>query len=263
MRRMSRTPILMYHSVCDEAPFGFGRFVVPTKEFDKQMRYLKQSGYAAISVRDYVARSAAGRLDDRLVVLTFDDGFADFESAVLPRLAAFDFTATLYIVSGFVGKTSAWLSAGGDCLSLLGWPQISQAASLGVEIGAHTISHPKLDLISCAAAWHEIRSSRLCIEDHIGVKVQSFAYPFGFRDARTINMVEESGFDSACAVRYKTSSNLENVFDLPRHIVRGDMSLGEFARLVQGDPPRLRQSIDRARSNVGALWRRFHKRVSM
>ena len=263
MQSSSRTPILMYHSVRDVSPPGFDRFVVSRREFEKQMLFLKQGGYAAISIRDYVTRSATGCLDEKTVVLTFDDGFADFESAVLPRLCALDFTATLYVVSGLVGKTSEWLPAFGDRLALLDWAQISHAASLGIEIGAHTITHPKLDILPRAVVRHEIRASRFCIEDHVGVNVRSFAYPFGFRDARTVNLVEECGFESACAVRYSTSSSLENVFDLPRHIVRGDMSIEEFERLVRGDPPRMRQAYDRARSQLGAIWRRTYRRVSI
>ena len=256
-----RTPILMYHSVTDAATPGFGRFVVKTKDFNNQMLFLKIGGYTAISVSDFLSRSSAGQLDNKTVVLTFDDGFVDFCSVVLPSLSAFGFTATLYIVSGFVGKTSAWLQAASQRLSLLDWSQISQAVTNGIEVGAHTVTHPKLDLLPRATAQHEIRSSKLCIEDRVGVKVSTFAYPFGFRDDHIINMVRESGFESACAVRYKTASGFDNVFDLPRHIVRGDMSIEEFERLVVHDPPAFRQAYDRTRSHLGSVWRRTCRKV--
>ena len=108
-----QTPILMYHSVADRAPAGFGRFVVSPARFTQQMQLLRDSGYDGLSVRDYIRKSRDGSLKYRTVVLTFDDGFSDFGSAVLPVLAGLDFTATLYIVSGLVGKTSMWLPDSG------------------------------------------------------------------------------------------------------------------------------------------------------
>jgi O-antigen biosynthesis protein len=256
-----QTPILMYHSVADRAPAGFGRFVVSPARFTQQMQLLRDSGYDGLSVRDYIRKSRDGSIKDRTVVLTFDDGFSDFGSAVLPVLAGLDFTATLYIVSGLVGKTSMWLPDSGGLLSLLDWTEVAMVASQGIEIGAHTMSHPRLDCLPRDAARDEITNSRLLIEDRLGLQVGSFAYPFGFRDQRIIGLVADAGYESACAVRYRTCSSNENVFDLPRHIVRGDMSIGEFERLARGEPQRLRQACDCTRSGLGALWRRATRKV--
>ena len=262
MQHNIQTPILMYHAITRDVPPSFRRFAVSPDDFASQMQFLADIGFEAISTSDYVRRSREGLLHDRMVVLTFDDGFADFETSVMPCLVRLNFSATLYVVSGLVGRTATWLPAG--CrLALLDWHQLADVAAQGVEIGAHSMSHPQLDGLPLLDARHEIRMSRLLIETHLGRKVRSFAYPFGFRDDRIITLVAEAGFESACAVRYKTCTPSENVYDLPRHIVRGDMSLGEFEQLVRGSPPRIRQAFDCLRSDLGSIWRRTTRRVAI
>ena len=255
------TPILMYHSVAVDAPPGFARFVVTPDNFKLQMNFIRDLGLEAISISEYIKRLKIRALSDRVVVLTFDDGFSDFSQSVIPTLSHMKFTATLYVVSGLIGRRSIWLRGEGASLPLLDGRQISEIAMQGIEIGAHTMTHPKLDCLEISEARKEIFRSKLALEDHLGFEVNSFAYPFGFRNRRIKELVKDAGFESACAVRYRTALSTDDVFDLPRHIVRGDMPFSEFQDLVCGRPARLRQCLDISRSWIGNQWRQFRWRV--
>ena len=89
-----KVPILMYHSISDQAAPRFKQFAVPQKVFATQMEYLHTHGYTPITVTQYMeAKKQSGTgLPARPVILTFDDGFADFYSAALPILKQYEFS---------------------------------------------------------------------------------------------------------------------------------------------------------------------------
>src|SRR5207253_879407 len=66
-----------------------------------------------------------------------------------------------------------------------------------IEIGAHTVTHPMLSELSIDQQRAEIRSSKQMLEEMIGRRVSSFAYPYGTTDsytAGTVASVREAGF---------------------------------------------------------------------
>jgi peptidoglycan/xylan/chitin deacetylase (PgdA/CDA1 family) len=187
------------------------------------------------------------------VVLTFDDGFADFDTQALPVLRHHGFGATLFVATGFVGSTSRWLAQQGEAArEMLGWNQLAQVARAGIEIGAHTHSHPELDMLSPTQARAEIVESKRCLESHLGQTVASFAYPYGYSTAGVQSLVREAGFKSACAVGYALSSARDDVFALSRLPVSGDMAPPAFAALVAGQGSALEAARHRW---LAAAWK--------
>ena len=68
---------------------------------------------------------------------------------------------------------------------------------LKYEVGAHTLTHPKLTEISKNRAIEEIRKSKSWLEDIIGEKVSMFCYPYGIYDEQLKKEVEKIGFAGA------------------------------------------------------------------
>ena len=204
-----------------------------------------------MTVTDFAAWRAAKRSSPlRVVVLTFDDGFADFHEQALPALAKFGATATLYVTTGHVGGTSTWLSRIGEGnRRLLSWPQIEECHRAGIEIGGHSIHHPALDLLPPAELRKEIFGCKRSIEDRLQISARSFAYPFGYVSRRARATVIEAGFESACAVRYAQSGVEDDPFRLSRLIARGDCSARDLIGLLKAGVGAL---SDRLRSGV---WR--------
>ncbi len=112
--------------------------------------------------------NGAGSLPDRPVVLTFDDGYADFHSQAMPLLDRYDFTATLFVTTGWVrdAKGSPDRPPPGPMLS---WTQIEEALSAGIEIAAHSHTHPQLDQLSPARLRHELATGKSVLEDRLGI----------------------------------------------------------------------------------------------
>ena len=137
-------PVLLYHSVDDHAPGKFAPFTLSRARFVEHLDRLVELGYSSLTVSQMLGRLAAGvDLPERCVVLTFDDGFADFAANAWPELQARSLEATLYVTTGPVGGTSRWLAGlGAGHLPMLDWDQVSTLAGQGCEIGAHSVNHP-------------------------------------------------------------------------------------------------------------------------
>lgn len=233
MAKAPRIPILMYHSISYSENPRFRRFTVTPERFEEQLGYLSTHGYTPLTVSDYAQRVAGeGQLSPRPVVLTFDDGYADFYTAALPLLQKYRVTATLYIVTGYVGKTSRWLQREGEAdRALLNWSQIREIASSAVECGAHTHTHRPLDALSAAECRQEIELSQRLIGENVDAP-RSFAYPFGYYSRTVRALVQQAGYTSACAVRYAQSSRRDDRFALSRLIVTADIDLVSFEHLL-------------------------------
>jgi peptidoglycan/xylan/chitin deacetylase (PgdA/CDA1 family) len=201
------------------------------------MAYLHQRHYTPITVT-HLAQAMADRslhLPDRPVVVTVDDGLADFYTGALPVLAQYGFPATLYVTTGFVGGTSRWLSHAGEGLRpMLTWSHIADVQASGIECGAHSRSHPQLDILSSAAARDEIVHCKSALEQQLGRQVASFAYPHGYHNATVRRLVQEAGYSSACAVKQAMSSTTDDRFALARIIVTDSDDLDGFGPLLAG-----------------------------
>jgi len=190
--------ILMYHSVepYTEDPY---RITVRPERFERQLRWLRRHGLRGVSMRDLRAAP-----DPRgLVGLTFDDGYADFVTRVLPALRRYGFTATVYVVGGAVGGHNAW-DADGPRKPLMTADDVRRIADAGVEVGSHSLTHPRLPAVDDRALQDEIGASRVALADLVGGPVDGFCYPYGAAGRREVAMVALAGYGYACAVGART-----------------------------------------------------------
>jgi len=204
--------------------------------FAEQMGYLHHRGVHPITV-GHLAEIISGqdRLPDRPVVLTFDDGYADFYTHALPVLTRYGFAATVYIATAFVGGRSSWLRYENETgRPMLTWAQVKELTATGVECGGHSHTHPQLDTLPADSAAGEIRRCKSILEQQLGRAICSFAYPFGYYSLTTRRLVQDAGFTSACGVTSARSSTADDPFALARIMVSNGTELPEFAALLEG-----------------------------
>ncbi len=257
-------PILMYHSISEEASPKFLPWTVTPAHFAEQMASLREQGYTALSVSDFTGLLAGSQVTapERPVVITFDDGFADFADCAVPLLAAKQMRATIYIVTSTVGGTSSWLAAEGEGQRpMLSWDEIAALPASVVEIGAHSHTHPQLDTLTLYEADREIRTSKAILEDHLGREIKSFAYPHGYHGPQVRRLVQDAGFSSACAVKHAMSSLQDDRFALSRIIVSRDLTIDQFTRLLAGETLRVAPQGERVQTMLWRVVRRTLLRV--
>lgn len=85
-----------------------------------------------------------------------------------------------------------------------------------ISLGAHTVTHPSLPLLSSAEQLDEIQESKTQLENFLNRSVTSFAYPHGDYYAKTAALVQKSGFQCACTTKSECVSPGSDPFQLPR-----------------------------------------------
>jgi peptidoglycan/xylan/chitin deacetylase (PgdA/CDA1 family) len=248
-------PILMYHDIAERAAGG-SRLSVPPRNFAAQLDYLTANGFTTVTAGELAAILAVGASPPaRTVVLTFDDGFGDFHARALPLLRQHGFTATVFVTTGWVADAGRH-SAGTRPATMLTWSQIVEAASAGIEIGAHSHGHPQLDQLGGDRLRSELTVSKFLLEDALGARVPGLAYPFGYSSARVRRAAAGAGYTYACAVGNALPRPQRDDFALDRLTVRADLDLDTFALAVQGQGISRIYRTDRALTRGYAILRR-------
>jgi peptidoglycan/xylan/chitin deacetylase (PgdA/CDA1 family) len=244
-------PILMYHSIAIPST---SPYVVSVQAFETQMAYLAERHYTPLTVTQFIrARQCPETLPLRPVVLTFDDGYADFYENALPVLRRHKFGATLYIVTSWVKGSPREKGPGSESgYRLLTWEQIVEISANGIECGAHTHTHSPLDILGETAARMELVRSQQILQAKIGQPVSSFAYPGGYQTRFTQHLVRATSYTSACGVMYAMSSTVDNAFALSRLPVTNDTQGADFEKLLTGRPLDVRMRWRQLQSSV---WR--------
>lgn len=281
------TLILCYHRVA-ELPQSPHQLWVSPQRFAEQMEVLAKK-FVPVSLAEVAKGLREGKVPDKAVAVTFDDGYADNLWNARPILERFGVPATVFVATGLVDKEEEyywdelerlllrqetpsrltlainehlgrwqlatleerlqaywhlrdWLQSktpeeretimerlrehlgadkkGRPTHRLMTVDELRTISHDGlVDIGAHTVHHPDLTALPLERQWWEIVTSKVQLEEWLGRPVRWFAYPYGRGSIATQRLVQEAGFEVACAVAWDAVSKSTNPFWLPRLFV--------------------------------------------
>jgi len=217
-------PVLMYHRIDADVPRdAVGRdLTIEPGAFAAQLRYLHERHIAAITAADLIARLARGERPRNVVVLTFDDGYADAATAALPLLRSYGARGTFYVSSGFIGTPHH-----------LSWRQMRALRSDGMEVACHGTFHLDLSTLNRTGQMREAGGCMKRFARFLGVPAPTtYAYPAGKYDATTVSVMREIGMRAAFTEMSGDVDGLARPYLLPRRRVRHDDDLARFAALV-------------------------------
>jgi peptidoglycan/xylan/chitin deacetylase (PgdA/CDA1 family) len=185
------------------------------------MEALRDWGYTSITATDLAnVIIKGGELPNRPVVITFDDGYVDVYQNAFPIMHEMGFVGSIYIYVDHVGENG-----------FVNTEQIQALADDGWEIGNHSMSHSDLTKDHSILDF-EVQQSRLTLEQATGVKVYTFAYPYGKTDDFVIEFVSDSGYLAGMGLGLRWEHTLETLFDLDRIEVQGDYDFTKFTSLL-------------------------------
>jgi peptidoglycan/xylan/chitin deacetylase (PgdA/CDA1 family) len=119
---------------------------------------------------------------------------------MLPLMNEFGYKGVIFLLGDTRISYNYWDADKGDHRDeLMNEQQRAAFIRAGWEIGAHTMTHPDLTKLSEQEALAEVFNSKKAIESESGNTVQTFAYPFGFYDAKIKQLVQQVGFEMALA----------------------------------------------------------------
>jgi peptidoglycan/xylan/chitin deacetylase (PgdA/CDA1 family) len=222
-----RVTVLCYHSVHPTHPF---RSATP-ELFGQHLSWLEDN-CDVVPFTDVVAATTAERRRPA-VSITFDDGYDDNHAYVLPALKASGMSATFFVTAGFVDRDPVVIErfrylrrCDSDHIRPLEWSQVREILDEGMEVGAHTYSHPNLARVGPSDLKHELAGAKLIIEDQLQTGITSLAYPFGKPRVHftnlTVEMAQESGYRFGAAIVTRAVRETDPVLRIPRIFVTND-----------------------------------------
>lgn len=222
-------PILTYHNI-GTPPAGTthrGLYLHPDK-FRRHLDILANAGYRGVSMDEGLPH-LRGERRGRIAIITFDDGYVDNLELAAPALRQHGFSATCYLVADRIGGFNAWDS---DVLGvrkpLMDGAAIREWLALGMGVGSHTRTHPRLSLLDPGRQAQEIGSSKSALEDRIGVAIRHFCYPYGDYDDRCVAAVREAGYATAVTTDRGRVRGGDDLLALPRVGNNGRRSVALF-----------------------------------
>jgi peptidoglycan/xylan/chitin deacetylase (PgdA/CDA1 family) len=226
---MKPVPILMYHNI-GEPPEGarLRSLYVRTGAFARQMWLLKLLGYKGLSMAEAMPY-LRGEKTGRVVAITFDDGYLDTLEHALPVLNAVGFTATCYVVSGHMGEYNEWDAAELKVhKKLMSAAQVKAWQAAGMEVGAHSRTHPRLTKCTDEELQVELAGSKADLEVLTGAPVTQFCYPYGDLDALVADAARKAGYSAATTTQRGRARPGDNPMLLRRILVSGSSMLHLF-----------------------------------
>lgn len=196
--------VLCYHRL--EGKAG-GSLSIEPALFEEQMQKIKDSGIPVIGMQDFLAwRRGEKNIPPKSIIITIDDGYVSSYDVGWPILKKYGFPFTMYVYLTYI-------NIGGKSIT---WQQLAEMRDAGVDIGSHTVLHadlkfkPKrltgsqLPMSSTVMpmdydTWlkFELEHSKHVIEDKLGIKCSTIAYPYGLNNEKVREAAAAAGYEAA------------------------------------------------------------------
>ncbi len=198
-----RLPVIVFlwHRIADDEENGW---TTSNAMFLRQIRWL-QERFALVSLEEAQRRIRAGCNREPCVSITFDDGYADNCRQAIPWLIEQRIPCTYFVTvqNVLAGEPFPDDLANGRRLTPNSIEELRAMASAGVEIGAHSFTHPNLAAIGDRRLLHrEVVAAREELQKALGRPVRFFAFPYGLRQNLTqalFALSEAAGYRGACS----------------------------------------------------------------
>lgn len=252
---------IAYHAVLDDTA-DQTYLAVRTDQLVAQLHWLHQNGYQAISVDQILEAKQGGKsLPPKAILLTFDDGYRDFYTRVLPLLRSFNWPAVLAPVGSWLLTPDSQSVDFGDIQSprsmFLNTAELRQTArSPLVEVGAHTfnshmgsLGNPQGNLMPRIAnhlylpdqkryetseeykkrVREDVRAITKTVTDATGRKPRVWVWPYGHANGEAQQIIREEGYVLFLTLE-SGLANAQDTDNVPRILMSGRDSIQSVTR---------------------------------
>lgn len=215
----TRVPTLMYHHVQDMEVANSKNqqnLSISPETFENQLIYLQNKGYTTISMQQLIDFFDVGSaLPTKPILLTFDDGYNNFSSTVIPLLSRYGAKATLFLATGLA-----------DNPEYISWSEASSFPKNLVLVANHTWSHSNTNG-SKEKVTKEIVTADFQLSQNGLNSPKVFSYPYGLVGSIAENILKENGYSLAFTTKPGSILCKQKRLTLPR-IRIGNTHLGNY-----------------------------------
>lgn len=148
----------------------------PIDVFRKFCEDVYRTGYSLCSMNSYLALNTEERKHS--IVCTFDDGYVGLLHNAMPIMNEFNFTATVFVCTDYIGHCNDWNYKDKEVRQHLSIEELYELKKHGWEIGSHGVTHRSLLRLNDEELTMELEESKRILENKFG-PVTSYAYPYG------------------------------------------------------------------------------------
>jgi len=174
--------VLYYHSVKPEERSRFARQMDDLVKWTRPVR---------ADLKDPLKKGT------RHAAVTFDDGFQSVVDNALPELVKREIPFTVFIPTGHLGRRPRWGAGEGfqdEGERIMTADQLKELPCDLVSIGSHTVTHPRLALLSEKEAFAELYNSRKELESILGREIELFSFPHGEYNQALVQLAGKAGY---------------------------------------------------------------------
>lgn len=222
-------PVLLYHDISDEFRDGY---TIPPSLFSAQMEWLYSNGYRTLSFKEigtFMEKSG-----EKVVIITFDDGYASFMDYAFPLFKEYNFKATINIIGQPVGS---FIRLGGN-RPLLSWDEYRYLKKSGlVDLGCHTYNlHSGSGAL--AVSEKELENDLLFFQEVIkketGSDTEILAWPYGKYNKKSVKIARKAGFKYLLTSNEGHLNKESNLDEIPRLNLNDRFDLVSFQQYIRG-----------------------------
>ncbi len=225
--RLLAIPILLYHNID-----GKGAFSMDLPVIRSHFQLFKNKKIRVIKLSELINRlDKPVPFDDRVIVITFDDGFNSMYTKLLPLVKEFQYPVTLFIYSDLFMKMKK---------TGLNWEKLRYLDKNGIDIQAHSKSHADLVHLSGENTpgsrgnlFREIYLSKKAMEIYLGKEILFFAFPYGKYDLNIVELASVAGYKRVFSTDYGSNIITRNNYSLRRQHIKRNYTLNELEKLIQ------------------------------
>ncbi len=211
-------PVLMYHAVSDDC-WGYEELFVSPSDMEEQLKYLVDNGYDPIWFEDL----AHAEDYDKPVILTFDDGYDDNYTELLPLLQKYNVKATVFVIGqDFV-----------DIAHKMNEEQIRAMSDSGlVSIQSHTYTHGDLSQMDEETLQYEMNQTNKVIARITGKVPYVLCYPSGDYSSLTIDVAKEHYLFGLKMVGGLYNTSVDGPFEVSRYYIARSTDIYTFSSYI-------------------------------
>lgn len=236
---MRPVPVLMYHHV---NPHKGDMVTVTPTTFERQMEYLHEAGFKTLTLDELLSYIKGDMvLQQKAVVVTFDDGWLDNYIYAFPVLKKYNVHASVFIVTDIIERASRGggkppavvpthresklvMQQGEGHLVFLNWDITTEMARSGlVDFYSHAKTHASCDFLSEPELSEELQTSKHVIEERLKKPCPFLCWPFGRYTTFAIAIAKKVGYSAAFTTNHGIVTPGSDPFAIKRIVVKDDV----------------------------------------